>query len=78
MDVGARGGMTRRGRSGVRDGMRGVRERMRGLKLVKKGGQSYEGLPPEVGAFNFEKWPHAPWPVHNFDDFHVFSANLRP
>jgi len=30
------------------------------------GGLKYEGLPPEVGAFNSEKWVHAPWPVHNF------------
>jgi len=27
---------------------------------------NYEGLPPEVGAFKSKKWPHAPWPVHNF------------
>jgi len=38
------------------------------------GVESYEGLPPEVGAFNFGKWPHAPWPVHNFVDFGRFLA----
>jgi len=40
------------------------------------GGGSYEGLPPEVGAFNSQKWPHAPWPVHNFTDFGPFFANF--
>jgi len=37
-------------------------------------GRSYEGLPPEVGAFNSQFWPHAPWPVHNFGDFGHFYA----
>jgi len=44
------------------------------IKLDKIGGLSYEGLPPEVGAFNFENWPHAPWPVHNFDRFWHFCG----
>jgi len=36
--------------------------------------KNYEGLPPEVGAFNSRKKVHAPWPVHNFDDFgHIFA-----
>jgi len=41
------------------------------------GVRSYEGLPPEVGAFKFEKGGHAPWPVHNFRDFSHFYANFR-
>jgi len=41
------------------------------------GGQSYEGLPPEVGAFNSQKWPHAPWPVHNFAHFWLFCGNFE-
>jgi len=41
---------------------------MRGILRVL----SYEGLPPEVGAFNFHFWPHAPWPVHNFEHFGHF------
>jgi len=40
------------------------------------GAQSYEGLPPEVGAFNFQIWPHAPWPVHIFGHFHHFCGNF--
>jgi len=39
-------------------------------------GQSYEGLPPEVGAFKFKKRVHAPWPVHNFDVFCHFYGIL--
>jgi len=40
--------------------------------MGQNGGQSYEGLPPEVGAFNSEIWPHAPWPVHKFGHFRRF------
>jgi len=49
------------------------------------GVRSYEGLPPEVGAFNFQKWVHAPWPVHNFarfchfcDDFGRLGVGVIP
>jgi len=40
------------------------------------GAGSYEGLPPEVGAFNSQKRVHAPWPVHNLGHFWLFFANL--
>jgi len=33
---------------------------------------NYEGLPPEVGAFNSQNWVHAPWPVHIFAHFRHF------
>jgi len=39
-------------------------DRLRGGMGGILGVQNYEGLPPEVGAFNFLKMPHAPWPVH--------------
>jgi len=49
------------------------------------GVKSYEGLPPEVGAFNSKIWPHAPWPVHNlcqkwafFDDFGIRGVGVIP
>jgi len=38
---------------------------------------SYEGLPPEVGAFKSENGGHAPWPVHIFGHFRRFYANFR-
>jgi len=47
--------------------------------------QNYEGLPPEVGAFNSKKLAHAPWPVHNlavfscfFDDFETLGVGVIP
>jgi len=48
--------------------MGGMGEALRG----KLEDQSYEGLPPEVGAFNSQKRVHAPWPVHNFTYFCQF------
>jgi len=38
---------------------------------------NYEGLPPEVGAFKFQKWVHAPWAVHNFGIFWHFCDVFR-
>jgi len=38
---------------------------------------NYEGLPPEVGAFKSKKWPHAPWPVHNFTQKCQIYGNSR-
>jgi len=43
--------------------------RLRRWKLAILRVLSYEGLPPEVGAFKSEKGVHAPWPVHNFGHF---------
>jgi len=40
-------------------------------------GLNYEGLPPEVGAFNSKFGPHAPWPVHNLGHFSRFFASFR-
>jgi len=48
-----------------------------GAKRAENGGPKYEGLPPEVGAFNSKKWPHAPWPVHNFGPFSRFFDDFR-
>jgi len=42
----------------------------------KMRGQSYEGLPPEVGAFKSQKRVHAPWPVHIFGHFGLFCGIL--
>jgi len=57
------------------DGIRGVRRGLEGLKWWSERGPSYEGLPPEVGAFNSQKSVHAPWPVHNFGYFgHFFDV----
>jgi len=58
------------------DGFDGVRGGHDGLKRGSERGPSYEGLPPEVGAFNSQKSVHAPWPVHNFGYFRHFLANL--
>jgi len=41
------------------------------------GVKSYEGLPPEVGAFNSEKRVHAPWPVHNFEQKRLIFDDFR-
>jgi len=46
--------------------------RLRRWKLAILRVLSYEGLPPEVGAFKSEKGVHAPWPVHNFGHFRHF------
>jgi len=59
----------------VERGVRAVRRGLGAAKWSQNGGQSYEGLPPEVGAFKFKNDPHAPWPVHNFSQNRHFYAN---
>jgi len=69
LKVGEGGGwawLDARGEGSGEGGQRGVREVKNPWIYEDLGGWSYEGLPPEVGAFNSQKWVHAPWPVHNF------------